>query len=86
MQLESYARSIDVFDGKVLLGLRNGKIVELDEERVLKVHMNCHFAGETYGLCYDKWSRSIISAGDDNKILTFSLKELKVSSEREISS
>ena len=62
MQLESDPRSIDVLNGKVLLlGLRNGKIVELDEDRVAKVHMNCHFAGEAYGLCYDKWSGSIIS-------------------------
>lgn len=73
IQLEEYARSIDVFEGKVLLGLRNGKIVEVGEDDSISIIMDCHYMGETFGLCYDKQTRTVLTAGEDNKIIRFSL-------------
>lgn len=74
-----------MFKGSILLGLRNGKIIQIEEDGTTNTHMNCHFAGETYGLCYDSYNETLISAGDDNKVLTFSLDKMSVTEDNPVS-
>lgn len=47
-------KSIDFYKNNLLLGLRNGSIMEIknvmDEKSDTKIHMHSHFEGETWGL------------------------------------
>jgi WD40 repeat protein len=66
-------KSIDFLNGHLLLGLRNGSIMEiknvLDEGSEPRILMQSHFEGETWGLalCDNK----IYSSGDDNQVMEF---------------
>ena len=51
----SFPRSLDLFNGNLLVGLRNGSIVEFkdaltEENPAEKVLMQSHFEGEVWGL------------------------------------
>lgn len=68
----SYPRSIDYLNGKILIGLRNGNIVEVDETREDKKHiMASHHEGETWGIEVVPENHTLLSIGDDNKIMDF---------------
>lgn len=64
-------KSIDFFNNNLLLGLRNGSIMEvknvMDEKNEIKIHMQSHFEGETWGLAV--CGNRFITSGGDNQIL-----------------
>lgn len=47
----SYPKAIDYFNGKILVGLRNGNMFEINEStEEQKLLLASHFEGETWGL------------------------------------
>ena len=67
----SYPRSVDFFNGNLLVGLRNGSIVEFKdaltaETATEKVLLQSHFEGEVWGLELIEETKRIITSGDDN--------------------
>lgn len=70
-------KSVDFFNGNLLVGLRNGTIIEypkvlesgdsVPEHRVL---MTSHFEGEAWGL-HVLDDNTVITSGDDNRINLF---------------
>ena len=67
-----YPKSIDYFNGKILVGQRNGNIYEVNEStEEKKLVMASHHEGEAWGLELVPENNSILSVGDDNKILEF---------------
>lgn len=68
----SYAKSIDYLNGKILVGLRNGQIWEYSESSdEKKLLMASHHEGESWGLAVISEDRTILTTGDDNKIMAF---------------
>jgi len=63
-----YPRSIDFFNNNLLLGLRNGSIMEiknvLDEKSETKILMHSHYEGETWGLTV--FENKFVTSGGDN--------------------
>jgi hypothetical protein len=66
-------KSIDFYKNNLLLGLRNGSIMEIknvmDEKSDTKIHMHSHFEGETWGLAV--FENKFITSGGDNQILMY---------------
>ena len=66
-------KSIDFYKNNLLLGLRNGSIMEIknvmDEKSDTKIHMHSHFEGETWGLAV--LENKFITSGGDNQILMY---------------
>lgn len=77
IKLPSYARSIDMKNGVILVGTRDGQICTIQNKQV-NVVINGHQTGETWGLAIDENTGIVITAGDDNKILAFDTKKNKV--------
>lgn len=72
IKLPGFAKASDVFNNKIVLGLRNGKIAEVDlNTSEVSVVMVGHSDGETWGLAIDETTGYVITSGDDNKILVF---------------
>jgi WD40 repeat protein len=68
----SYARSIDYLNGRILVGLRNGSIYEINEATDEKKHvMASHHEGEAWGLEVVPEDKIILTIGDDNKVMVF---------------
>lgn len=68
----SYAKSIDYFNGKILVGLRNGSIYEIIESTgEKKLLLASHHEGESWGLDVIPDEKTILTVGDDNKIMAF---------------
>lgn len=66
----SFPKSIDSYNGKILTGMRNGTMYEIDEESGKKtLLMNGHHEGEAWGLAVCPEANSIFTIGDDNKIM-----------------
>jgi hypothetical protein len=66
----SFPKSIDSYNGKILTGMRNGCIYEIDEESGKKtLLMSGHHGGEAWGLEVDAEDNSIFTVGDDNKVM-----------------
>ena len=84
--LSSYARSLDIKDGKILAGLRMGEIWTLksnEEVDDIQCHMVCHSMGETWGLSVDSLG-NVLTTGDDNKFLYFESQKNEVTQATEI--
>ena len=61
-------RAIDVFGGKMVVGLRTGSIVECDmESGEMTTHVESHNSGEVWGL--DIKDGFVYTAGDDNQVI-----------------
>lgn len=74
----SYARSIDYFNGRILIGLRNGSIYEINEATEEKKHvMASHHEGEAWGLEVVPEDGIILTIGDDNKVMVFDYENKK---------
>jgi len=74
----SFPKSLDYFNGKILVGMRNGNIYEIDEATEVKtLLMACHHEGEAWGLDYCEKDKSLFSIGDDNKVLQFNYEQKK---------
>lgn len=74
-------KSVDFYKGNLLIGLRNGSILEL--KNALEADSNqptvvaqSHFEGEAWGLI-ELPSGEIITIGDDNRIMMFDTNERK---------
>lgn len=68
----SFPRSVDLFNGNLLVGLRNGTIVEFQnaltaENATEKALMQSHFEGEVWGIDLIEDGKKIITSGDDNQ-------------------
>lgn len=68
----SYPKSIDYFNGKILIGLRNGSIIEINESTgEKKLLLASHHEGESWGLEVIPEDKTILTIGDDNKVMVF---------------
>lgn len=74
--LPSYAKSIDVVKNNVIIGTKDGVILEIDGANEPREIMKGHYQGETWGLAVG--SDFIYTSGDDNRILAFNTKTKKV--------
>jgi WD40 repeat protein len=78
----AYPRSLDYYNGKVLVGLREGKILEIDATTGdKKLLMTSHHDGEAWGLELIPEEQTILTVGDDNKILAFDYGTRKLKGE-----
>lgn len=75
-------RSCDLFNGNILLGLKNGSILELpwsaDGSSQPNVILTSHCDGEVWGLFLvelEDGSMRLLTSGDDNRILAFDPKK-----------
>jgi WD40 repeat protein len=60
-------RAIDVHAGNLVVGLRNGSIVECNlETQEMKTYMQSHNDGEVWGLALD--DSCVYTSGDDNQV------------------
>jgi len=67
--LQSSARAIDIKGNDILLGLRDGTIVEYTNGTQPRVLMQSHSDGEAWGLDIDPTTGYILTTADDNKIM-----------------
>jgi hypothetical protein len=77
---DSPPRSIDLFNGSLLMGLKNGSICVMpysaNAQANAKAHvvMNSHCDGETWGMevcTLENGETRLITTGDDNRILCY---------------
>jgi len=81
VNLGSSAKAIDINEsGKIVVGLKNGNIVEVDGTDV-KTLMKSHCDGELWGLDICPQTGLVITTADDNKILVTDPKTRKVVNE-----
>ena len=74
----SYPKALDYKDGKILVGLRNASIFEIDEASEEKNRLlAAHHEGESWGLEVVKENHSIFTIGDDNKVMQFDYEARK---------
>jgi ribosomal protein L31 len=68
----THPKSLDYYNGKILVGLRNGSIIEIDEAtEEKKVLLASHHEGESWGLEVVPEDRMFLTIGDDNKVMAF---------------
>lgn len=74
----SYPRSLDYFNGKILAGLRNGSIFEIVEDtEEKKLLLASHHEGEAWGIEVIPEENTLMSIGDDNKIMVYDYENKK---------
>lgn len=71
----SFPKSLDLFNGHLLVGMRNGSILEFKDVMTTETPVeNCvlqsHFEGEIWGLEVGVGNK-VLTCGDDNKIMMF---------------
>lgn len=78
------ASSIDVLDGKIVVGHDNGRIqtVDVSGENLQSVNAN-HFEGESWGL-FTTRKGTFLTCGDDNNIFEFDIKQKKLVKEGKV--
>lgn len=81
VEVDAAPRSCDLFNGQILLGLKNGSLVEIpwsvDGKGRPNVIMTSHCDGEVWGLdCIDLGGGELrmITSADDNRILAYDPK------------
>lgn len=68
----AHPKSLDYYNGKILVGLRNGSIYEIDEASgEKKLLLASHHEGESWGLEILSEDNLILTSGDDNKVMAF---------------
>jgi len=71
----SFPRSIDFFNGNLLVGLRNGSILEFKDAMNAGTTENClvksHFEGEIWGLEVVDSQNKVVTSGDDNMVMCY---------------
>jgi microtubule-associated protein-like 6 len=74
----SYPKAIDFFQGKILVGLRNGSILEINAETEEKKSLlSSHHEGEAWGLHIIHDKGQFLTVGDDNKLMLFDYENMK---------
>ena len=83
VECDAEPRSVDYFNGQILLGLKNGSISELkytaDGSAKPKTVMTSHCDGETWGLdlcMLEGGEMRMITSGDDNRVLAYNPKTM----------
>lgn len=74
IELGHLIRAIDYKDGLIVVGDKAGTISEITEDDDVSILMNSHSQGETWGLDLIGDSQ-IVTTGDDNKVMVWSLEE-----------
>lgn len=77
-------RAIDFRDGNILVGDFDGRIIEVSPNDEIRTLMNSHSEGETWGLDLLDDGR-IITSGDDNKVMVWSIDERRLVSQAIVS-
>ena len=72
----SYPRSIDYFNGNLIVGLRNGSIMEFKDvmntdSPVENCLVQSHHEGEIWGLELVPGQNKVLTCGDDNKVMMY---------------
>lgn len=77
IQVDSIPKSVD-FQKYLLVGLKNGSIVEFDIMKNAKeVIMHSHYDGEVWGMCVVPNEHKFFTSADDNKILLYDILSKK---------
>lgn len=74
----SYPKAMDFFNGNILVGLRNGTVLEVNtatEEK--KTLLASHHEGEAWGLAIIDETNQFLTIGDDNKLMQFDYMQKK---------
>jgi len=74
IDIGSLPRAIDYKDDNILVGDRDGKISEINADDEINVLMHSHSEGESWGLDLTSDGK-IISSGDDNKVMVWSIDD-----------
>lgn len=82
--LPAIPRALDMHNGVVLAGLRNGTICFITKGKITQEIMKSHDEGEVWGLEVTN-SGDIFTTGDDNKLMWWNANEKKCKGEFEIS-
>jgi len=89
--VDAAPRSVDLFNGQILMGLKNGSIVEMaykaDGAGKPKVVMTSHCDGEVWGLDVielEGGNTRVITSADDNRLLVYDIKAHKALNEGQI--
>ena len=69
-------RSVDMADGTILAGLRDGSIIEIESSDAINYVMRSHSTGETWGLAIADDS-NFVTSGDDNKTMAWNIDDRK---------
>lgn len=69
-------RSVDMHNGNIIAGLRNGTIVEINSSDKITEVMKSHSDGEAWGLDIAD-DDNFVTTGDDNQTISWSIKERK---------
>ena len=64
---KDYPISVDVFNGNVLVGLKNGLMFEKRVKEEPKLVQSTHWTGEAWGLCVLD-DEHVITSCDDNTV------------------
>lgn len=68
IQLDATPRAVDMIGDKIIVGCRDGNIIEIDGANK-KIVMQSHSDGEVWGLdTHPTQPNVIVSSGDDNKL------------------
>ena len=88
VEVAAAPRSVDLFQGRFLLGLKNGSLVDMplstDGSGRQTTVMTSHCDGEVWGLdvqTLDDGSLRLLTSADDNRILCYNVKEHKALAE-----
>jgi microtubule-associated protein-like 6 len=73
---KDYPISVDMFEGNVIVGLRNGSIVEKKQKKDVEVITQSHWDGECWGLNVLDNDR-VITSCDDNRVIMYDIKNKK---------
>lgn len=77
----SFPRAIDFFNGNLLVGLRNGSILEFKDvmngDNAENCLMRSHFEGEVWGLEVVQGQNKVITTADDNQVLMYDFESKK---------
>jgi hypothetical protein len=86
--VDAAPRSLDLYQGQILMGLKNGSLVEMtwsaDGKSKPNVIMTSHCDGEVWGLDFvdiGGGEYRIITSADDNRILAYDVKKHKALAE-----
>ena len=86
----SFARSVDMLNGNLLVGLRNGSVCEFknvfeEEKPVEKSLIVSHHEGEIWGICLVDDGKKILTCADDNKFLLYDIESKKYERQGKVS-
>lgn len=72
-------RAISLADKKILIGTKNGEIIDIDKDGVMSIVIQGHGEGELWGLCPHPSKLECCSASDDKTLRVWSIEANKYS-------